>query len=220
MTTYATMQTRIADEFVNESITTAQIQNAIQSAIKHYQREAFWFNQKVGSFSTVADQEWYSSSDYADIPYMLRVDSMRVGPTTSKTPIKEVPNSSIEDTQDGSVTGEPQYWSRYQDKIRFLPIPNAVYTITASYIYRLTALSAGTDTNAWVDECEEMIRQSAKRILSTDILHADDMAQRYAELERVAYERIRTENRQRHAQTLRTDWPFNRAYIDLENALP
>lgn len=203
MTTYATMQTRIADEFVNEPITTAQIQNAIQSAIKHYQREAFWFNQKTGTFATVAAQENYTSADNSDIPNIVRIDSMR---SSFGNVLRPVSYDHIEQMQDGSVTSAPGFYTRYENKIRLYPIPDAVYTITMAYICKLTALSAGTDTNAWVDECEEMIRQAAKRILSTDILHQDDMAQRYAELERVAYDRIRRENKERSPQKyLRAD---------------
>jgi hypothetical protein len=203
MTTYATMKTRIADEFVNESITTAQIENAIQSAIHHYEREAYWFNQKVGTFSTVANQETYTTAANADIPYIVRIDNMR---SSEGNVLRGVSNDHIEEMQDGSVIAPPGFFSRYSTVIRLYPIPDAVYTITMRYIYKLAVLSDGTDTNAWVDDCEELIRQAAKRILSTDILHADDMAQRYAELERVAYERIRRENKERNPQKfLRAD---------------
>ena len=203
MTTYSAMQTRIADEFVNESITTAQITNAIQTAIKHYERDPFWFNQKTGTFATVASQETYTTAANADIPYIVRIDSLR---SSFGNVLRSVSYDHIQDMQDGSVSGPPGFYTRYENKIYLYPIPDAVYTMTMSYIYKLAALSAGTDTNAWVDECEEMIRQAAKRILCTDILHDDEMAQRYAELERVAYDRIRRENNQRNPQKfLRAD---------------
>jgi hypothetical protein len=199
MSTYGTMKTRIADEFVNESITTAQIENAIKSAVKHYEREAFWFNQKVGTFATVAAQEYYTTAANADIPDIVRIDSMR---SSEGNLLRAVSFDHIEQMQDGSVTSPPGFYTRYKDQIRLYPIPDAVYTMTMAYIYKLTTLSADADTNAWTDECEEMIRQASKRILSTDILHADDMAQRYAELERVAYDRIRSENKDRSPQKL------------------
>jgi hypothetical protein len=203
MTTYSAMQARIADEFVNESITTSQITNAIQTAIKHYERDPFWFNQKTGTFATVASQETYTTSANADIPYIVRIDSLR---SSFGNVLRPVSYDHIQDMQDGSVKGPPGFYTRYENKIYLYPIPDAVYTMTMSYIYKLAALSAGTDTNAWVDECEEMIRQAAKRILCTDILHDDEMAQRYAELERVAYDRIRRENNQRNPQKfLRAD---------------
>ena len=162
MSTYVTMRTRIADELLDSgALTNAQINNAILTAIKHYERKEWWFNQKVGTFSTVAAQELYTSSDLADIPKMVLIQSMLIGASsTTKKPLTNLDNKNIEDLQDGSVTGEPEYYARYADKIRLYPIPSAVYTVTASYIYKLTALSADGDTNAWTDECEELTAQA------------------------------------------------------------
>jgi hypothetical protein len=215
MTTYAEMQTRIADEFVNEAITSDQIQNAIKSAIKHYEREPFWFNQTTSTFSTVAAQELYTSVDLADIANIIRIDSMQLTSGSTKVRLRGVDNRHIDDLQDGSVTGEPELYSRYSNKIRLYPVPSAVYTIQIDHVYKLAVLSDDSDTNAWTDECEEMIRQASKRILAADILHADDMARRYADLEQVAYNRIRSENRHRQPQPeLRANWPFNRQFYD------
>jgi hypothetical protein len=115
--------------------------------------------------------------------------------------------------QDGTVTGIPKQYSRYANRIRLYPIPDDAYTITMRYIYKLDALSADTDTNAWVDECEELIRQAAKRVLCIDVLMADDMAARFATIEKIAYDRIRKEDKDRRPQQfLRTDLGAARAY--------
>jgi hypothetical protein len=215
MTTYADMKTRIADEFVNEAITTGQIENAIKSAVKHYEREPFWFNSRIVTFSTVAGNEYYTSTNPADFENIIRIDSMQLTSGSTKVRLRGVDNRHIDDLQDGSVTGEPELYSRYADKIRLYPVPSAVYTIQIDHVYKLAVLADDGDTNAWTDECEEMIRQAAKRILASDILHADDMARRYADLEQVAYNRIRSENRHRQPQPeLRANWPFNRQFYD------
>jgi hypothetical protein len=147
---------------------------------------------------------------------MVSIESMLVGSSsTTKKPLASLDNSSIEDMQDGSVTGEPEYYSRFADKIRLYPIPSSVYTVTASYSYKLTALSADADTNAWTDECEELIRQASKRILATDVIHADDLATKFGTLEQVAFDNLRDENRRRVAQQyLRVDWPFGKSTED------
>ena len=75
-----------------------------------------------------------------------------------KARLVAVENNMIEDVQDGTVTGEPEQYSRYADKIRLYPIPAAVYTMSMSYIYKLTELAQDADTNAWMTECEELIR--------------------------------------------------------------
>ena len=53
MTTYGTMQDRIADELMRSDLTT-HIQKSIQTAIKKYEREEFYFNVTTGTLSTVA----------------------------------------------------------------------------------------------------------------------------------------------------------------------
>jgi hypothetical protein len=198
MSTYGTMRTRIVDEFVNESITTAQINNAIQSAIKHYERKPFWFNTKRGTFATVAAQETYAAAANADIPYIVQINSMSID--SPKVNLLGVNDDDIEDMQDGDVTDQPRLYAYFENKLRLYPIPDAVYTVRMNYTCKFAALSADADTNAWVDECEEMIRQAAKRILCTDILHDDAMAERYASLERVAMSAIQAEDRRRRSR--------------------
>src|SRR3972149_4580416 len=98
MTTYATMRARIAEELIDSAITTAHINNAIQQAIKHYERKPWWFNQKAGTFATVAAQELYTTSDLADIPKMVIIQSMVIGvSSTTKAPLRGLDNSNIDD---------------------------------------------------------------------------------------------------------------------------
>ena len=211
ITTFVTMQTRIADELLDSgALSTNQIKNAILTAVKHYERKAWWFNQKVGTFSTVAAQELYTSSDLADIPKIVIIESMLMGSSsTTKAPLRPLDNFNIDELQDGSVTGDPEFYARFADKIRLYPIPSAVRTMTVSYVYKLTALSADGDTNAWTDECEELIRQSAKRILATDIIHDDDLANRFGQLEQICLDNLRNEYRTRMSQGIsRVEWPF------------
>jgi hypothetical protein len=218
MATYGDMQTRIADELANDGgITTAQIQKAILTTIADYAGEQFWFNEAVGTFNTVAAQELYTSTDYADIPNIIKVISVRLATSGSYNGyINGVTNDSIEDMQDGSISGAPQYYSRFANKLRLYPIPNAVYSIKLSYITTLTALSADADTNAWTNDAEEVIRQGAKKRLAADILASDEIANRCAAMEAKAYEGLRAENRNRRSQQfLRTEVPGTRRTFNI-----
>lgn len=219
MTTYVILRTRIDDELIDEAVSSVQINSAIKTAIKNYERESWWFNEKVGTFATVASQELYTSSDLSDIPNMTRIHSMRLDDDTNGPGIKPVDNDVIEDAQDGSLTGTPSLYSRFANKIRLYPIPSGVWTVTVSYAYKLTELSADSDTNAWTDECEELIRQAAKRILATDIMQADDIAARYGAAEQAAYSRLRRENTTRKPSTLRTGWPFGGRTFNVETGV-
>jgi hypothetical protein len=201
MTTYATMRARILDEMTNDGdITTAQINYAIQDTIKQYERRPWWWNQKTATMSTVASQEYYSSSDLADIPDIVQIVSATVGST--KSPMRAVDYVTIDDEQDGSVEGEPRVFAVFKENIRLYPIPDAVYTVTLSYIYRLTALSADGDSNAWTTDAEELIRQGAKRRIALNYLHAEDIAARFAVMEREAFTELMAENRRRWPNTV------------------
>ena len=220
MSTYGAMQTRIADELVNDGdITTAQIKNAIQSAIADYAGEQFWFNEAVSTFSTVASQELYTSTDLAAIPTIIKILSMRLANTGSYTAyINGINIDTIEDMQDGSILGAPEYYSRFANKLRLYPIPNAVWTIKISYISTLTTLSADADTNAWMTDGEEVIRQAAKKRLAADILADDALAQRCAVMEKSALDGLRMENRNRRSQQfMRTELPMTRRTFNINS---
>jgi len=203
MTTYVIMRTRIADELANDGdITSAQINYAIQDTIKVYERKPWWFNQKTGTFSTVDGQEYYSSSDLSDIPDIVQIVAATVTSGTLKTPMKAVDYLSIDDEQDGSVEGLPRVFAPFKEQLRLYPIPDAVYTVTLSYVYRLTALSADADTNAWTTDAEELIRQGAKRRIALNYLESEQVAARFASLEREAYTEMMAENRRRWPNTV------------------
>ena len=208
MTDYVTMQTRIASELSDDgALTVAQIKAAIQSAIKHYERKPFFFNQKKEStFSTVASQEYYAAAANADIPYIEKMDGFTIG--SSKKPVTKVDFSAIDNAQTGSITGEPTSYAYYDQKIRLYPIPSAVYTATMAYIYRLTALSADGDTNAWMTEGEELIRQAAKRDICTNVLIDDAGIARYGNREVEVFDELKAETARRMESSLRVDWPF------------
>src|SRR6185369_14885100 len=90
MTTYVIMRTRIKDEYTNESISDAQVNSAIQSAIAHYQRELFYFNESRSvTFSTVASQEFYTSSDASDIPNLSLIDDLNITVNGTRYPLNE-----------------------------------------------------------------------------------------------------------------------------------
>lgn len=214
--TLAIMRTRIADEMANDgAITSNQIDNAIRSAIKHHEREPYWFTQATTSFSTVAGQEFYESTPPETFANIVRIESMQRGAYPSRELLRGLANAFVDDMQDGSITGEPTHYSVYEAEIRLYPIPEAVYPITLRYTRKFQVLSADGDTNAWVTECEELIRQAAKRILCTNVLSDDGNAGRYAALEAQALKNIKAENRTRQPQTtLRADLPFGKVYPD------
>lgn len=205
MTTYAIMRAAIADEMANDgALTEAQINKAILRSIKHYERRPWWFNQKTATFSTVVGQEYYSSSDLADIPDIVSIFTASYDGQT----IRPAHFEDMDAAQTGLVSGTPTAYTLFKEQLRLFPIPDAVASVRLSYTYRLAELSADADSNAWTTDAEELIRQSAKKRIALDIFQADDLASRFAILEREAFDEILAENRRRRPVKLLTPPPM------------
>ena len=205
MTTYVTMRSRISDELVNESLTTAQINAAIQSAIAHYQRKRFYFNEsRAETFSTVASQEFYGTADNANIPNLSLIDKLTM--TASGTRFKLTPRSWEWIDERSSTTtaiGQPTDYCYYAQQIRLYSIPDAVYTVRISGLVRFAALSADGDSNAWMTDGEALIRGRAKWDIGTNVIYSDEIAAKGSELEMSSLRALEAENTRRLSSSVR-----------------
>lgn len=205
MTTYLVMQDRIADEVrpgsasASASGIEAIIQREILSAIKHYERERFYFNTRVtDTFATVANQEYYGSAALAAIPNLIRIHSMYVTVSGIRYPILPRDFQVIDQAQNGEVTADPPYYFAYHaQQIRLFPIPSTVRTITMADHYRLTALSASGDSNAWTTDAEELIRNRAEAVIWSKVLREPEQGAVCAAAELAALAVLKRETRQR-----------------------
>jgi hypothetical protein len=173
---FGTMRDRIDDELQRSDAINTQISTAIQSAISFYKYSRFWFNEGRTTGATVDGTEYYSLPST-----QLSVDSIRVLRSASAGYFQLQPESfdTLEHwTQGANSESFPTHFAPFKDKFRFFPIPDAAYTTEWNGIISLGALSATTDTNAWMVEAEELIRQRAKAIVNIDLLeHAPALAQ-------------------------------------------
>ncbi len=170
MSTYGTMQTRIADEIKRTDLT-AQIQSAILSAIEFYKTDRFWWNESRSTAATVASQEYYGlPADFLSLDF--------IGVTVSSRYYQLTPKSAHEmdsiNWGAGTYTGYPAYFALYENNLRLYPIPNAVYTLTIAYLKQLTALSAAADSNQWTVAAEELIRLHAKIDLMENLIRGPE----------------------------------------------
>jgi len=168
MSTFGAMQDRIADELGRSDLTTA-IQRSIQTAIRFYERNRFYFNEFQSSFSASSSQEYYGSADLAQIPKLVEIDSLTIDVNTSTYPLIERDWSYVDQVQtNAGYTGDPTDYVYYAQQIRLYPIPYTGRTLNISGVQKLATLSATTDTNAWMVDGEALIRNKAKAILFGD----------------------------------------------------
>lgn len=201
--TYGDMQTRILDEVRDQTGSlTSQVQKAIQTAIARSERERFYFNTKNGSFSLVGGQEFYGAADYPDIPLLITIDSpMKV--TLDGGSLGDINVESpdrIDVLQSGMIQGDPRFFCYVNETLRFFPIPATGRTVSMrTYVFRFAALVNVGDSNAWMTDGEELIRQRAKYILAMDGLVEFEHAARGEKMAKEAFDLLRAETRRRRS---------------------
>lgn len=171
MSTYLTMRTRIQNELVRTDID-ARINEAIVTAIQHWERERFFFNEARTTLVTVADQENYSTSD--GVPTgLVGIDTLKITVNGNLYPLTLRSYAEIENKKTNlSFTGWPYEYAYYQEDLWPYPIPNASLTLVMSYIARLPEISLSATnaaTNAWMVDAEALIRSRAKAIIKIDV---------------------------------------------------
>lgn len=202
--TYGDILDRIADETrYSGSAERTIFKLLVQDSIAHYEVERFWWNQSRSlTFSTVASQEYYTSSDAANIPYILDFDAVTIARTsTDMFTLCKTEWDLIEDwNADGQSQGLPSEYAYWQQQIRLYPVPNDVWTVRVAGTFKLTALSADADTNSWVTlgEGEELIRNHAKALFYTQYTRDDANMTRALNLAQMAYSRLQVSTHRRN----------------------
>ena len=180
MTTLATMIDRIAREIRRSNINT-QIEEAILTAIDHYQGERFWFNvSREMTFDSVVDQEFYTSTDDADIGLIEKIDYVKLELDDDQVVrLWEVTPDRVEElSEQGTQTGEPRYYTFYDKRFRLYPVPDDVYTVRVGGVIKVAAPATSGETgNPWMVEAEKLIRMRAQFELFAHVIVDTERAQ-------------------------------------------
>lgn len=158
-----------------------QVRAEISKAIRFYQRERFWFNEtRLITFDTVADQEFYTEADHADIPNLLAIEYITC---TRGTEIFDICMTTARDLDTFSISAStpnvPLNWVYFEQRLRFYPTPNDAYAIRINALIRKPAPADDDEAdNVWMTDCEELIRSRAKRNLY--LHHMGDSAEAQA----------------------------------------
>lgn len=193
MTTLAIMKSRISDELARSDLTT-QIAYAITDAITAYEDERFFFSEsRALTFSTAADQEFYSSTDDADIGKIQKIDYVVVYVGTQAHQLEyERPEDMEIDSTGTDGTGQPWAYTWYGDQIRLYPTPDAVYTVRIGASYKVAApASDGEASNPWMTHAERLIRSRAKAELALHVLKDIELAQTMTQALEEAYDQLK-----------------------------
>ncbi|MGD9724517.1 MAG: hypothetical protein AB7U76_25030 [Pirellulales bacterium] len=199
MTTLATMKARIASELRRSNIS-SQIADAINTAIALYQQERWYWNEgRSFTVATVADQEFYTATDDADIGNIEKIDYITL--LVNDQPYTLLPEDPLvmeRLSMNGTGTGEPRLYSFYGNQLRFYPVPDAVYTIRIGCTMTVAAPATDSETdNPWMTDAEYMIRQRVKYELASNVLIDPELAANAEKNLENGYTRLRSKTSQR-----------------------
>lgn len=189
MATLQQMKIRIARELPQNPEVYAQISEAVDSAISHYERQRFWFNEMRATTPTVLHQETYAVPDD-----FIEADQLQLTSNGTQWRLEPMPYEWFaERDHQNPVYGQSSYWTIYQNQIWVWPVPDtAAYTITLSYVKKIAAIT-DNESNEWTVEAERLIRSRAKYYLCLDVLHDAALAQQMKSEE---FEALRETNRE------------------------
>jgi hypothetical protein len=160
------MRSRIDDELLRGSTINTQIDREIVSAIDHYKRKRFWFNEGTTTSSTAASGEYQARP-----ATILDLDSLRITISSGTYPLDERHFSTLEQWSTGTtLTGQPTDFAPYKDTFRLYPIPDGIYTLTWAGLLDLGTPSVDADTSAWFTDGEELIRERAKAMVRINVI--------------------------------------------------
>lgn len=178
--TLQTMLDQIASDLTRSDLA-SQAQSAILDAIDHYAHDRFWFNvTRSKTFPTVANRQAYDGTDLAQIPDVIQFDSLflKDGPSGYFLTWNDAEEAEWLLSSATTGPGRPTDFTYIDGQILLWPTPITVYTLRPHMHYRLPAISEPSDSNAWLNEAEQLIRAHAKMLLYANVLEDDTGATR------------------------------------------
>ena len=169
MSTYGTMQARIASELRRNKLN-SQIKDAIQSAILLAEVDRYYFNEGRAYTETEANKAYYATPD--DFQAM---ESLTITVNQSKYPLEPRTFQYIDSIDIGvAQDGIPIWYAIYNRQFRLYPVPDAAYRLDLAFQKKLSDLTDDDDSNEWMTDGEVMVRQMAKAIVLRDVIRGPE----------------------------------------------
>ena len=152
MATFQTVRNRILSD-LNRTDLTATVETEIRTAIAFYEKRPFWFLEGRSEALTEVGQE------FMELPEDFRaIDSLKMTSNGYTWVLNYRTNDILDQWAFSATTGQPTDFSIYDQQIRYYPIPGAQYQVEMAYYRQEADLQGESDSNAWTDEGESLIR--------------------------------------------------------------
>lgn len=211
MATFLTQKMRIATEMTRVDLASGGdletlLEQHYQDACEHYANEKFWFNSIRTTVNTVAGTQTVT------IPTTVQTIERLTYPANNR----ELIETTLEELDDRTDGGSPEFYAYYNDSIYLYPKPDAVYTLNIYGIAKIAPPDTGADDNIWTNEAAPLIRAHTKMTLyRSKFRDAEGTQMALAEV-KDALDALKTETARRLTTRLRMpmDSPWSRDRYD------
>lgn len=168
----------------------------IQSAIRDYEADRFFFNEQVISI-TVSATDTYALSLFAaagSVADIIEIDNVAVQINSTRNyNLHQIDPVEMSQRRANNIQGYPTKWSLFARSLTLDPMPNAAYTLTIQAHVKATEIAAGgfSTSNFWTNEASELIRNAAEKRLWGRRWKNPEAAQAAAFLEEQAYQKLK-----------------------------
>lgn len=160
MATLGDMRTRIARELQIDATTfSVDIDAAIFSAIKFYEHKDFDFLQATPTTVLLTATAAYPLATV--LPDRNQIKNIELQYNRDQQELLYRTPGEMADIQSG-YTGDPVYWSIFDDNLYIEPVPSQTFTAKVWYTARVTTTASASADTVWTNEGEELIRLHAE----------------------------------------------------------
>jgi hypothetical protein len=169
--TYFDLQTTINDDFLNRDMGDVT-RRAIKRAISTYESKRHFFNETMTTVACVSGDRFLSlPDDY------FHLDRLEITCNAVQSELYERDFSTVRLMNLAPGTdGQPVIYAIRGNRIELAPAPDSAYSIDVYYLHTQPDLSADTDSNAWTNECFNLIAHHAALDIMANVLQVADQA--------------------------------------------
>ena len=177
MSTLSQLRSRISNKLSAGNLvdpTSAEIDDQINSVIKFYSSDEFWFNEQIVSLTATTDSAVLTGlpADFQQeiVPNgLVLIDNSIPHPLTKITPAEY-------DSMDSGTTGLPNRYIYRAGNFELLNYPDQAYTINLFYRKNYATLVNDDDTNDFTNYAERLIEYKTLSDLFGDYKDDDKKA--------------------------------------------
>ncbi|MEK9768610.1 MAG: hypothetical protein VW683_06780 [Betaproteobacteria bacterium] len=194
MPTFSQLKTNIANK-INDSQVDTFIGDAINAAIRYYQKQRFWFNEADTTITLTVNNPVVPNIP-TDFQYELPKAGLVIEDSNQFYPLDKRSNYLYDEANVAGI-GRPEIYRNRSGSLEVYFYPDQAYTLHLYYIKKYTDLSADGDTNDFTDRAEELISAHALYLLYRDYRRNNEEAVFYKQVAEDELQRLLTESNAR-----------------------